>query len=83
MLLKIIFLKKKLFLNIFKYIYKKAIFFHYTTSNEKKKSEKILGKKFNYEIFPNYITKETLKMEKNKKKDRYLYLGRIHPKKKY
>lgn len=75
------FLKKKLFLNIFKHIYKKAIFFHYTTTNEKVKSEKILGKKFNYEIFPNYITKETSKMQKNKKRDRYLYLGRLHPKK--
>ena len=79
--LKIIFLKKKLFLNIFKHIYKKAIFFHYTTINEKVKSQKILGKKFNYEIFPNYITKEASKMQKNKKRDRYIYLGRIHPKK--
>lgn len=73
--------KKILFLNLLKKIYKKSIFFHYTTKNEKKKSEKILGKKFNYEIFPNYISKDVSKMKKNRKKDGYLYLGRLHPKK--
>lgn len=75
------FLKKKIFLNLFKRIYNKAQFFHYTTNKEKIKSEKILKKKYRYEIFPNYIAKEVLKMKKTKIRDRYLYLGRIHPKK--
>jgi len=75
------FLKKKLLLNFYKKIYSKSKFFHYTTTKERIKSEKILKKSYRYEIFPNFINKDISKMKKDKNRDRYLYLGRIHPKK--
>lgn len=74
-------LKKKIFFPIYKVIYNKNCFFHCTTKKEKDKSIKILTNKNEFEIFPNYIDKEILNMYKPTKKDNFLYLGRLHPKK--
>lgn len=75
------FLKKKIFLFLYKLFYKKVSFFHCTTIQEKSKTKLILKNKNKFEIFPNYISKNILKMYQPKKKNGYLYLGRLHPKK--
>lgn len=66
---------------MYKIIYKKVSFFHCTTVDEKNKSKIILKKNYNFEIFPNYISKDILKMYKFRNKKDFLYLGRLHPKK--
>ena len=75
------FFKKKIFFYFYKTIYNKNSFFHCTTKKEKNKSIKILTNSSKFEIFPNYISKDILNMYKPTKKDGYLYLGRLHPKK--
>jgi len=75
------FFKKKIFFPFYKIIYNKNSFLHCTTKKEKNKSIKILSNKNKFEIFPNYISKDILNMYKPTKKNGYLYLGRLHPKK--
>lgn len=75
------FLKKKIFFNFYKIIYNKNSFFHCTTEKEKNKSIKVLTNRNKFEIFPNYISKDILNMYRPIKKNGYLYLGRLHPKK--
>ena len=81
--LKYKWLKKRVFLAVFKLCrLQKKVVWHFTEKNEVQNAMKLLGKKFEYEIIPNFPIRpsnELIRKVKIPGELKVVFIGRVHP----